>query len=127
MAEHNEIGIAGEAKARQYLMEEGYLILETNWRWHRNELDIIAQKDQTLVVVEVKSRTEDFLLAPEDAIDDRKIRRIVTAADAYMQMHSIENPVRFDIISVVFLHDGGAKIDHLIDAFLPPVFNGKYW
>ena len=65
MAEHNEIGIAGEAKARQYLMEEGYLILETNWRWHRNELDIIAQKDQTLVVVEVKVVPRIFFWRPK--------------------------------------------------------------
>ena len=91
MAEQNDLGRDGEAKARDYLIRQGYTILHTNWRWHHYELDIVATKDEELIVVEVKTRSEDYLLSPEEAVDNKKIRRIVAAADAYMSVISIWN------------------------------------
>ena len=76
MARQNDMGREGESEARAYLVKHGYNVLHTNWHWHHYELDIIAVKEDELIVVEVKTRSEDFLLSPEDAVDTKKIRRI---------------------------------------------------
>lgn len=81
MARRNETGKEGESLARAFLEKHEYKVVHTNWRWHHYELDIVAEREGELVVVEVKTRSEDFLLAPEDAVDTAKIRRIVAAAD----------------------------------------------
>lgn len=80
MAKRNETGKEGESVARAFLEKRGYRITHTNWHWHHYELDIVAVKDACLVVVEVKTRSGDYLLAPEEAVDTLKIRRIVAAA-----------------------------------------------
>ena len=83
------------------------------------ELDIIAVKEDELIVVEVKTRSEDFLLSPEDAVDTKKIRRIVAAADAYVRYFNIDLPVRFDIVTLI-KKETGFLIDHIEDAFYAP-------
>ena len=103
MAKRNETGKDGESVARAFLEKQGYRITHTNWHWHHYELDIVAVKDTWLIVVEVKTRSEDYLLAPEEAVDAPKIRRIVAAADAYVRFFNLELPVRFDIITVSLL------------------------
>lgn len=119
MAEQNDLGRDGEAKARGYLIQQGYTILHTNWRWHHYELDIVATKDEELIVVEVKTRSEDYLLSPEEAVDNKKIRRIVAAADAYVRYFNLELPVRFDIITLIKGKEG-FQIEHIDDAFYAP-------
>ncbi|RHJ90797.1 YraN family protein [Parabacteroides bouchesdurhonensis] len=119
MAERNDTGKDGETFARDFLIKQGYAVLQTNWHWHHYELDIIATKDSELVIVEVKTRSEDCLLAPEDAVDKAKIRRIVAAADAYVRNYNIDLPVRFDIITLIKTNDG-YKIEHIDDAFYAP-------
>ena len=114
-----EIGREGEREARAYLEKREYNILHTNWRWHHYELDIVAVKDTWLIVVEVKTRSEDYLLAPEEAVDAPKIRRIVAAADAYVRFFNLELPVRFDIITVIKKGEE-FEIDHIEDAFYAP-------
>ena len=115
MAEQNDLGRDGEAKARDYLIRQGYTILHTNWRWHH----IVATKDEELIVVEVKTRSEDYLLSPEEAVDNKKIRRIVAAADAYVRYFNLELPVRFDIITLIKGKEG-FQIEHIDDAFYAP-------
>ena len=119
MAHTNEMGKEGEAVARRYLEQQGYVIACTNWHWHHYELDIIAVKEDELIVVEVKTRSEDFLLSPEDAVDTKKIRRIVAAADAYVRYFNIDLPVRFDIVTLI-KKETGFLIDHIEDAFYAP-------
>lgn len=121
MAEHNDLGKAGEEAAAHYLKEKGYLILHRNWRRGHLELDIVAAKNNELVVVEVKTRRDTEFALPEDAVDGLKIRRTVRAADAYIKMFQIDAQVRFDIITVV----GNRKnfqIEHIKEAFYPPLF-----
>ena len=120
MAEHNELGKSGETAAMEYLQGKGYIILETNWRRGKLELDIIAKTDDELVFVEVKTRSIHSLTDPEAAVDKAKIRNIVMAADIYIKMTSIDLPARFDIISVIS-HEFGFDIDHIEDAFYPPL------
>ena len=121
MAERNETGKQGESIAKQYLEENGYKVLETNWRFHRFELDIIATDGKELIIIEVKTRSDNYLIAPERAVDKGKIRRIVTASDAYARMKGITMPIRFDIICLI---KKGASLnveDHIEDAFFAPM------
>ena len=119
MAAHNEFGIEGEDKAVNHLIREGYTILDRNWRSGHRELDIVAEKDGTLVVLEVKTRTNNKFGNPEDAVTPRKIRNTVLAADAYIRLNRIDLPVRFDIISIL---SNGDVINHIEDAFRSPVW-----
>ena len=121
MAERNETGKQGESIAKRYLEENGYNVLETNWRFHHYELDIIATDGKDLVVVEVKTRSDNYLIAPEQAVDKRKIRRIVTASDAYIRMKKIDLPIRFDIICLIRKGDSYSIENHIEDAFFAPI------
>lgn len=121
MAEHNDLGKAGEDAAVAYLQRNGYLIRHRNWRKGHFELDIVAAKDNELIVVEVKTRSNTDFTQPEDAVNVSKIKRTVRAADTYIRMFQIDNPVRFDIITAVGNKDN-FKIEHIKEAFLPPLF-----
>ena len=121
MAKHNDLGKAGENAAVAYLEQKGYLIRDRNWRKGHFELDIVAAKNGELIIVEVKTRSNTEYIKPQDAVNWQKIRRIVIAADAYVKHFRIDAHVRFDIITAV--GDAGAfKIEHIKEAFYPPVF-----
>ena len=121
MAERNDTGRQGESVARQYLEDNGYKVLETNWRFHRYELDIIATDGKDLVIIEVKTRSDNYLIAPERAVDRGKIRRIVTASDAYARMKNITLPIRFDIICLIKKGVSFNIEDYIEDAFFAPI------
>lgn len=120
MAHHNTVGQAGEDAAASYLENHGYHIRHRNWRKGHLELDIVAFKDSELVVVEVKTRTDTNFILPQEAVTAQKIRRTVIAADTYLKLFGIDHPVRFDIITVVG-KEGNFKIEHLKEAFYPPM------
>jgi putative endonuclease len=120
MAEHNELGSAGEEMAQAYLCSIGYEILHTNWTTGKLELDIVAKKDDLLVIVEVKTRSTETFEHPKEAITLRKIKNIVNAAHEYIFLNDWMGETRFDVISVI--PDGQKyKIEHIEDAFIPPV------
>ncbi|MCR5434365.1 MAG: YraN family protein [Bacteroidaceae bacterium] len=120
MAQHNIYGRSGEDVAAEYLEQQGYLILERNWFFGHKELDIVAQKDEQLVIVEVKTRRRNTYGRPEEAVTARKISCLVLAANAYVRMHFIDMPVRFDVIAISHLGEGHReKIEHYEDAFRP--------
>lgn len=116
MAEHNELGKLGEELALAHLQKKGYTILETNWIFQKAEIDIIAQKENILVIVEVKTRSKIDLGLPQDFVKPKKIQLLVKAVNEYVITKDIEVTVRFDIIA---LHKQGNKfiIEHLEDAF----------
>lgn len=117
MALHNAIGKKGEALARAFLAEQGYHILEVNWRYRRAEVDIIAMDGAVLVFVEVKTRTNDTFGKPEEFITARKEQFMADAASAYMEKTGHDWEVRFDFISVLIQSDQHATIEHFKDAF----------
>jgi len=121
MAERNETGKQGERLACSYLEGKGYLILDVNWHFRHYELDIVASFGGEMVVVEVKTRSYDYLVAPDVAVDVRKIRRTVVAADSYCHIKNVDMSVRFDIISVIKTGSSYKIEDHIEDAFYPPV------
>ncbi|MCW1954066.1 MAG: YraN family protein [Flavobacteriia bacterium] len=116
MAIHNDIGKKGERIARQYLESKGYLILETNYRLRKAEIDLIVTNKDYLVVVEVKTRSHGFLKSLSHTITPSKINLLIRAANYYVQSRKIHKEVRFDIVSVI-IEGEVHTIDHLIDAF----------
>ena len=121
MAIHNILGKAGEDAAAKYLEQNGYTIRDRNWRKNHLELDIVADKDKELIIVEVKTRSNTDYIEPQDAVNWQKIRRIVVAADAYIKHFCLDAPVRFDIITAGG-GGGGLRVRHLKEAFYPPMF-----
>lgn len=118
MADHNELGKQGEEIATSYLRKKGYIILARNYRFKRQEIDIIARYNGLLIVVEVKTRNSNFLAGPEVTVTRNKQRSIVRVTADYIQVHKSEMDTRFDIISII--HNGKyTKVEHLEDAFYP--------
>lgn len=101
MAIHNEFGRVGEETACRYLMHAGYRLLARNWRCHHLEIDIVAEWYGEIVFVEVKSRSNEIFMAAADAVSRDKKERLVAAAKAYMSYYRLDQPYRFDIITVV--------------------------
>lgn len=117
MAQHNDLGKEGEKMAVHFLIENGYTILETNWYFHKAEVDIIAQKGDVLAVVEVKTRSTDYFGDPQDFVKPKKIRLLVDAIDNYVISRDLDVEVRFDIIGII-KNAKGTRLEHLEDAFL---------
>lgn len=116
MAEHNDLGNLGEELAVAFLEKNGYQILETNWTFQKAEVDIIAQKEAVLAVVEVKTRSSIDFGLPQDFVNPKKIQLLVKAVNEYVISNNLDVEVRFDIIAV-YKEGKGFKIEHLEDAF----------
>lgn len=116
MALHNVLGKNGEEEAVRFLERNGYAVLERNWRYNGIEIDIIAQNTDYIIFAEVKTRASSHWGQPEESVNDKKIKRMVAAADYYMQEHEYDLPVRFDVISLI---QNGKEyiINHIDDAF----------
>ncbi|MGX7667720.1 YraN family protein [Flavobacterium pedocola] len=116
MAEHNDLGKQGEDLAVAHLIKEGYQILERNWTWQKAEIDIIAQKNEVLAIVEVKTRSNLSFGNPQDFVNPKKIKLLVKAVDEYVTRCKADFNIRFDIIAVK--KDATKfEIEHLQDAF----------
>jgi len=118
MAEHNDLGKAGEDMAAAYLAEKGFHILFRNWRYLKDEIDIVAETDTHIVFVEVKTRSNIIFGEPETAVTKKKQRFLVRAANACIDENKFTKEARFDIISVI-LPSHPLHINHIVDAFYP--------
>ena len=119
MSKHNDLGVKGEKIAQSYLKNNNYLILETNWRHGRAEIDIICKKEGILVFVEVKTRTSDYFGKPEEFVTKKKERLMFHAANEYMELVNHLWEIRFDIISILIDNSGNVDLNHFQDAFFP--------
>ncbi|MBE4950511.1 YraN family protein [Chryseobacterium culicis] len=117
MAHHNDFGKIAEDMAADYLKKNGYKILVRNFRFQKAEIDIIAEKDNLIIIVEVKARSTDVFMLPQEAVTKTKIKSIVSAANHYLEEFNKDNEVRFDIISVLPDENKHLIIDHIKDAF----------
>lgn len=117
MAEHNQLGKKGEQLAVNFLEENGYAILERNFRFLKAEVDIIAQKEDVVCAVEVKTRSTSDFGNPQDFVKPKQIKNLVTAMDHYVTERDLDFEVRFDIVGIV-KNKLGTRIEHLEDAFL---------
>ncbi len=113
-----ELGKQGEEIATEFLINKGFKILKRNWHFGRLELDIIAIDGDTLVFVEVKTRSTNYLVKPELSISNKQQSFLIKAANAFIESHSYDMEARFDIVSIV-VHPQGKEIKHIDEAFYP--------
>lgn len=114
------LGRIGEDLAAQYLSYCGYDILERNWRCRFGEADIIAEDNDALVLVEVKTRVSQnpySMAAPELAVDSRKRNRYQKLALVYLSKQTRVDAVRFDVVAVNVFDDHAAQLRHLCSAY----------
>jgi putative endonuclease len=116
MTSKMQTGLNGEQKAAEHLISKGYKILERNYRHKRAEIDLIAEKDDWLIFVEVKTRSSSYFGFPEEFVDTHKKGMIFYAADHYMYTKDWEGNVRYDIISILGV-GFDQEILHFEDAF----------
>ena len=116
MADHNNFGNKAEELAADFLKKKGYKIIARNFRWQKAEIDIIAQKENILAIVEVKTRSSIDFGLPQDFVKPKKIQLLVKAVNEYVISNELDVEVRFDIIAI---HKEGKnyKIEHIEDAF----------
>ena len=112
---HLVTGQHGEASAAAFLLEQGYTLLQQNYRAGRAEIDIIAQKDGLLVFVEVKTRASDRFGFPETAVGARKEALLLAAAERYIHDTGWQQDIRFDIIAITL--GTPPVVHHIPDAF----------
>jgi putative endonuclease len=116
---NTEKGRLAEDLAIDYLIKSNYQILEANWRHKKAEIDVIAQVDNTIVFVEVKSRSNDFFGKPETAVTEKKKKLIIAGATSYMEAKGYDGQIRFDIVSLVLRSKEDYDLEHYKDSFFP--------
>lgn len=111
--------LAEEAGAR-FLLGQGYVLLERNWRCRSGEIDIIAKKEGVIVIVEVRSRSlhSERYGTPAESITPRKIKQVRETAAVYLQWsRQLDEPIRFDVLAVRMEQNEVAAIEHIVNAF----------
>ncbi|MCW5911380.1 MAG: YraN family protein [Cyclobacteriaceae bacterium] len=116
MSDKIQKGKAGEELAANFLVGEGYEIVQRNYRYKRLEIDLIVRKDNWLVFVEVKMRSSDAFGFPEEFVDQRKAKKVVACAVQYAYQNNYHGNVRYDVIAIS-MKDGEPQIRHFEDAF----------
>jgi len=117
MKTSKSLGKKGEDQALEYLKKKGYEIVDTNFRYDRAEIDVVARDRDVLVFVEVKTRRAGALGEPEDAVTFRKREQIRKAAQGYLFKRQLDNEeCRFDVLAIEYV-SGTANIRHIEDAF----------
>jgi putative endonuclease len=113
-------GKQGERLAEQYLIQQGYVIVERNWRCRSGELDIIARKDQLLIIVEVRTRKSLLQYGhPIESVKRRKQQQVRKTSEVYVtMMKQTKYQIRFDVITVILTKEGVLlEINHITNAF----------
>ncbi len=121
MAEHNILGKEGEEIACELLLKKGYIIRDRNWRCGRNEIDVVAEKEGRIIIVEVKTRTTDHIDDISKIITPAKIRHIVNAGKAYLKFFGLSQELQFDII-MLYGNKDNLSVEHIEDAIMPPMY-----
>lgn len=119
MESHIKKGRTGEEIACRHLEQQGYRILERNWRYRHKEIDIIASSGVELIIVEVKTRSDASYLSARESVGLEKQRHLIEAGDKYVRQHLLNLPVRFDIIALDIAPDNSYTIEHITNAFYP--------
>lgn len=119
MAQHNTLGKWGERIAVEYLITQGYTIVQTNWRIGHYEIDIIATKGNRVIFIEVKTRSDNDY-DPLEAVDRRKKMHMVRSANVFLNGTDLPYEVQYDIVTITGdPHD--YRLEHIPDAFFPPL------
>lgn len=100
MTDKIETGSQGENLAAEFFVEQGFKVVARNYRWKRAEIDLIVEKKDWLIFVEVKTRSSNSYGDPESFVSEYQRRLIYNAAEAYIFNTDWKGHVRFDIVSV---------------------------
>lgn len=111
------LGSKGESLAARYLKKQGFAIIAHNYKTHMGEIDIIARDGETIVFVEVKTRSDETFCAPYESVNTAKRQKLKNAALLYLKKQKKELPARFDVISIICRQNGQKSIRHIRDAF----------
>ncbi|NHN28400.1 YraN family protein [Paenibacillus agricola] len=115
-----QLGAIGEGFAFDYLQQQEYRIMERNWRCRTGEIDIVAEYEGLLIIIEVRTRSGSLNFGTaEESVDLRKQQKVRETAQYYTLKHRKQDmQVRFDVISVLATKDGTRiSIDHIPNAF----------
>jgi putative endonuclease len=113
---NTSIGKKGEMLALQFLIDKEYQLIETNYRSGKAEIDLIVEKGNCLVFVEVKYRSSLLFGYPESFVSQAKQKRIIFAAEKYIFQKNWMGNIRFDIVAIVDIQ-GNVQIEHFKDCF----------
>jgi putative endonuclease len=117
-AQRLALGAYGERMAIRFLLDRGLELIDRNWRCHLGEIDAVFADGDTVVFVEVKTRSSAGFGLPAEAVDYRKSVRLRRLAAQWLHEHDVHaRVVRFDVISVLSRRSGPAEIDHVVGAF----------
>jgi len=124
---HLQTGVWGEELAAAYLRDKGYVILERDWHSVHRDIDIIAQDSDTMVFVEVKTRSSRSYSDPVNAVDRKKQYNLLKAIHHYLQYKQVSIPYRFDVITIIGRPGSlSPEIEHIEDFQLSlPAFSGR--
>lgn len=112
------LGLKGEEAAKRYLRKKGFKILDTNYQCRFGEIDIIAQKKNTIVFCEVKTRSEGMLAPPQESVDYFKQQKIIKTAQIWLNAKGIDDcPMRFDVLAIKMTAIK-AEIEHIENAIM---------
>jgi len=118
MAAKDDFGRAGEDHAAQYLTNNGYHVLDRNWRCSQGEIDIVAEHDGTICIVEVKTRRSTAFGHPFEAIDERKRDRLWRLAYAWCRTHpflSGDRRLRLEVVGIIGPDPVTGVLEHWTD------------
>ena len=118
MAHHNSTGQLGEKLAAEYFTQNGFVILATNWRHSRSEVDIIAHKENILHFIEVKTRRTKNFGNPEEQVGKKKIENLKSAAEEYLFLHPEWKRIQFNILAITILKNTTPEYFYIEDISL---------
>lgn len=124
MAQHNIFGKIGEDFASEYLIKKGYIIRDRNWRFENIEVDIVAEKKNTIIIVEVKTRKLNTLSAIK-SIDQKKQTQLLKAANIYTKGLTLSYNAQIDVICVIGDNPENFRIEHIPNAIRPKLRHAR--
>ena len=105
MAKHISTGKIGEQLGAEFLSENGYMLLASNWRHSHWEVDVIAHKNNVLHFIEIKTRRSKNFGLPEEKVGKKKIQNLINAAEEYLHLFPQWQRIQFDILSIIILNN----------------------
>ena len=100
MASHNKLGQIGEALGKTFLEEKAFEILHLNWKYSYYEIDIIATKNNILHFIEIKTRRSERFGLPEESVDQKKIEKLMNAAEEFLYRFPEWKRIQYDVLSI---------------------------
>jgi putative endonuclease len=116
--QHHDTGKKGEDMAVEYLLQQRFTILHRNWRYLRYEIDIIAERDNVLHFIEVKTRCTLLFGYPEESVSKKKIMNMLRSAEAFQYQYPQWQQVQYNILSITMLNNQPPEFFFIEDVYL---------